>query len=145
MINPFKDTNWNPGLAERRDFARSLIIGFPILAGVLQLISQYSHGTFKPGLFFLGEFGCLAGVILWVFPQISRPFYLIWYFAACCIGIVMSNVLVALFFAIVLTPTGLIMRALGRDPMARRLDPSSKSYWTDAEKAIDPARYFRQF
>jgi hypothetical protein len=145
LINPFKDTNWNPGPAERRDFARSLVIGFPIFATLLALIGRFGHGVWKPGFFWLGAIGCATGIVLWLIPQIARPFYLVWYFAACCIGIVTSNVLVAAFFALVLTPTGLIMRALGRDPMTRRLDREAKSYWTDAEKAVDPARYFRQF
>jgi Saxitoxin biosynthesis operon protein SxtJ len=145
MINPFKDTNWNPDLAERRKFARSLVVGFPILAAVMAIAGRLHSGVWKPGLFWLGAIGCAAGLVFWLIPQIAKPFYLVWYFVACCIGIVMSNALVAAFFALVITPTGLIMRALGRDPMTRHFDPSSKSYWRDVEKVVDPERYFRQY
>jgi hypothetical protein len=39
----------------------------------------------------------------------------------------------------------LILRLLGRDPLERAWDRDARSYWKDAEKAVDPARYFRQF
>jgi Saxitoxin biosynthesis operon protein SxtJ len=145
MINPFKETNWHPGLVERRKFARSLVIGFPALALAFSVAGRLASGHWKPGLFWLGTIGCAVGLILWLVPQIAQPFYLVWYFASCCIGIVMSNVLVAAFFALLITPTALIMRALGRDPMARRFDPAAKSYWRGVEKVVDPGRYFRQF
>ena len=145
MVNPFKDTNWNPGIAERCTFARSLMIGFPIIAAVLALVGRVSTGGWKPGLVWLGVIGCAVGAVLWLLPQIAKPFYLVWYFAACCIGIVVSNLLLAAFYYAVITPVGLLMRALGRDPMKRRFDRAAKTYWRDAEKSVAPARYFRQF
>ena len=87
----------------------------------------------------------LIGAVLWIVPQIAKPFYLAWYFIACCMGIVISNLLIATFYYLVITPTGLIMRALGRDPMKRKWDPNAKTYWEDTEKDIAPERYFRQF
>jgi hypothetical protein len=33
-----------------------------------------------------------------------------------------------LFFCLVLTPVGLVMRLLGRDPMRRAYDPDAASY-----------------
>lgn len=145
MVNPFKDTDWNPDLAARRTFARSLMIGFPIIAAVLALVGRLSSGAWKPGLLWLALIGCAVGAVLWLLPQIAKPFYLVWYFAACCIGIVVSNLLLAAFYYTVITPVGLLMRALGRDPMKRRFDRMAKTYWHDAEKAVAPDRYFRQF
>ena len=145
MINPFKDTNWNPDLAERRKFARSLVIGFPALAVVFALVALVKTHAFATWTVWLALIGAGAGVVFWVVPQIARPFYLAWYFLACCIGIVVSNVLLAAFYYLVITPVGLLMRAIGRDPMERRLDPAAGSYWREAEKGVDPRRYFRQF
>jgi hypothetical protein len=145
MINPFKDTNWNPDLADRRKFAKSLMIGFPILATVMSIIARLHTGIWKPGLIWLGIIGFAAGLIFWIVPQIAKPFYLAWYFLACCMGIVMGNLIIASFFFLVFTPAALIMRALGRDRLDRRFDPQAKSYWRDVEKVVDPQRYFQQY
>ncbi len=145
MINPFTDTNWNPDRAERRKFAKSLIIGFPIVAAAMAVAAHLHGGGWKPGFLWLGAMGCLAGMILWLLPGIARPFYLVWYFVACCIGIVMGNLLVTAFFFLAITPAALIMRLVGRDPLKRQFDPQMKSYWREAQKVVDPERYFRQF
>lgn len=145
MVNPFKDTNWNPDTAARRSFAKSLIIGFPIIAALFAASAWWKTHTVPGWPIRLAIIGAGAGVIFWVIPQIAKPFYLVWYFAACCIGIVVSNLLIAAFFYLVLTPVGLIMRALGRDPMKRTLQRDSTSYWEIPEKVVDRERYFRQF
>ena len=145
MINPFEDINWQPDLGERRKFARSLILGFPAIATIMEVIGRLTSGHWKAGPLWLGAIGCGIGLALWLVPQISKPFYLLWYFAACCMGFVMSNLIVGAFFFLAVTPLALIMRAIGRDPLQRRFAPSAKSYWRDVEKVVDPERYFRQF
>ena len=145
MLNPFKDTNWRPGTVEKRAFARSLIIGFPILAAVFAVVGFWRTGAWPHGMLRLGLGGCGAGVVLWLLPQIARPFYLAWYFIACCVGFVMSNLLFAVFFYAVITPIGLVMRLLGRDPLQKRPGPARPTYWRDVEKPVAAARYFRQY
>jgi hypothetical protein len=39
-----------------------------------------------------------------------------------------------LVFFLVITPTALIMRIMGHDPMARRFDPKAKSYRIPARR-----------
>jgi len=39
-----------------------------------------------------------------------------------------------IFFG-VFTPTGMVMRIIGRDAMARKLDPAAKSYWVKRNPA----------
>jgi hypothetical protein len=39
----------------------------------------------------------------------------------------------------------LVMRAVGRDPLARRFDRDAQTYWVERGEQRDPARYFRQF
>lgn len=145
MVNPFKDTNWNPDTAARRSFAKSLVIGFPILAIVFSLLGFWRTGSVPTWTPWLAGIGAGLGVVFWLVPQIAKPFYLAWYFLACCMGIVISNLLLMTFYYTVITPIGLIMRLLGRDPMERRLDRSATTYWVDAEKSVEAERYFRQF
>ena len=60
------------------------------------------------------------------------------------IGMVLSFVLLAIFYFLLLTPVGLFFRLIGRDPLFRKFDSSSESYWIDRREA-SLKRYFRQF
>ena len=51
----------------------------------------------------------------------------------------------AIVFYVVLTPVGLIFRAIGRDPLHRRFEPTASTYWVPREPARDAQRYYRQF
>ena len=61
------------------------------------------------------------------------------------IGWVMSHVLLALVYYLVLTPVGLALRLAGRDPLARRFERDARSYWIDRSGDPTTERYFRQY
>jgi hypothetical protein len=146
MVNPFKEVNWNPGIPERRKFALSLIIGFPCIAVVLLVFGllRGKGGNF-PLAAAIGGGGLAMGLLLRGLPQIARPFYVAWYFVACCIGIVVGNVALGIVFYVLVTGIGLLMRALGRRPVCKTFDKRASTYWQDAEQVDDPNRYYRQF
>lgn len=146
MINPFKEINWSPDVKARRQFALSLIIGLPSVAVVMLLIGRLASGEWKTTVpFYLGSIGCALGVVLWLVPQIAKPFYMVWYALAASIGLVMSNLIVALIYLVVVTPVGLLMRLIGRRPLARKPDPSATTYWRDAGPEPEARRYYRQY
>jgi hypothetical protein len=146
MVNPFKEVNWNPTLPDKRKFAVSLIIGFPCLAVVLLLVKRLASGVWiaEPSLW-LGGIGVGLGLFLWILPAVAKPFYLIWYFLACCIGIVVGNVLLAGFFFVVVTPIGLALRAVGKAPLKKAFRRPTATYWHDVEPVSDVKRYYNQF
>jgi hypothetical protein len=67
----------------------------------------------------------LAAVVL---PWSLRYPYRGWMFLGHCLGWVNSRILMTLMFYLVFTPAALVMRAIGRDAMSRRLDKSTASY-----------------
>jgi Saxitoxin biosynthesis operon protein SxtJ len=146
MINPFLEVNWRPGPVERRKFAQSLVVGFPSVAVALLFLNRIVTGTWRaePSLW-IGGAGAGLGVLLLLFPPITRPFYVAWYFVACCMGLVISNVLFVSFYLLVLTPIGLLLRDLGRPPLRKAPDKQAATYWQPAEQISDPKRYYRQF
>jgi len=148
MLNPFKEVNWNPGLAERRKFARSLVIGFPCVALILLLAGRlHSHTgawNFKPPLL-VGGIGVAFGLLFLVLPAIAKPFYLVWYFVASCIGLVMGNLLLGVAFYVFFTIVGLLKRGFGRPAIRKTVDKQARTYWQDAEQPSDRQRYYRQF
>ena len=145
MLNPFAEVNWKPGPAEKRKFAKSLVIGFPVLALVFTLANLLTRHPWTPFYLRLGAIGFVAGVVLWLVPAIAKPFYLAWYFVASCVGFVVGNVLLSIFFFVVVTPIGLLMRAAGRLSLRKGFDRKAATYWRDAEKVVDLKRYYRQF
>ena len=74
-----------------------------------------------------------------------RYIYLGWLYAAFPIGYVVSHVIMGIVYFGVVTPVGLIMRAVGKDPMARGFDRNAKSYWIEHRTAREAGRYFKQF
>jgi hypothetical protein len=146
MVNPFKEVRWNPDLRERRKFALSLIIGLPCVALVLLALGLLrGRGWNFPLTAIVGGGGLALGLLLLALPQIARPFYVAWYFVACCVGTIVGNLALAIVFFVLVTGLGLLMRALGRRPVRKTFDKRATTYWQDAEHVDDPNRYYRQF
>src|SRR4051812_33205883 len=140
MINPFTETNWNPDTAARRAFGRSLVIGFPILSLLLLLIKRWQSGAWPMWPYWVAGIGVAVGLLCWVLPALAKPIYVVWYGFGCSIGIVVANLGVCVIYYLIFTPAGLILRALGKDPLERRYQPQATTYWKDVEPTTDKAR-----
>ena len=146
MLNPFKEVNWNPDTAARRTFAKCLVIGFPCVALVFLLAGWLAgKGWNVPFALKLGAIGAAAGALFYAVPAIARPFYVAWYALACCVGLVVGNVVLALVFYVLVTGIGLLKRLGGRQPIRKVPDRQAATYWIDAPPAPEPNRYYRQF
>ena len=145
MLNPFQQVNWSPGTRELRSFARSLVIGFPVVALLMVLAGWFTRGTWDWGFpCKLGSAGIAAGLVFWVLPMLARPFYLVWYAISCSIGLVISNVLLGLIYYTLLTSAGVLRRAMGRTPIQKNLNRATPTYWIDAEPPPDTKWYYNQ-
>ncbi len=80
-----------------------------------------------------------------VVPGTLRIVYLASAYMAFPIGWVVSHMVLAGVYYVVLTPIGLVMRCFGYDPMGRRFDQVSSSYWIARKDADRVERYFQQF
>ena len=60
--------------------------------------------------------------------------YVGWMDASWPMGWVFSHVLLGVTYYLVITPIGLILRLLGKDPMRRRFDREAKTYWIPTKK-----------
>ena len=75
-----------------------------------------------------------------------KPLYVGWMSFAHLLGWINTRLLLGLFYYLVLTPIGLILRLTGKDLLQERLDTTAKSYWTKPEKhPPGPEQYRRLF
>ncbi len=120
-------------------------MGFPVLAVFFSLALRWKHGAWAAWPLWLGAGGFALGALLWLVPRIARPLYVAWHFVGCCVGFVVGNAVFIAVFYFAVTPVGLILRALGRDPLKRRFERDAATYWEPVEKSVDVRRYFRQY
>ena len=141
----FADVNWRPGRDELRAFGRLLALGFIGIGLALWLMVRWKSGRWESWPLWLGGTCSVLGSICWAVPSVARPIYVAWFAVGGVIGFCITSLLLIVVFYLVITPVGLILRLLGKDPLERRRDPNAKTYWKDAEKPVDAERYFRQF
>jgi hypothetical protein len=68
-----------------------------------------------------------------------------WMLLAEALSFVMTRVILAIVFFLIVTPIGVIKRAFGWDPLSRR-SASSGSYWRPySERQRDPRHYEKMF
>lgn len=72
-----------------------------------------------------GTFLLLAALV----PQVLAPANRLWTKFGLLLHNIVSPVALGVLFFLVVTPTGLLMRLLGKDPLRLRFDPAADSYW----------------
>ena len=64
-----------------------------------------------------------------IWPAALYPLHRVWMPFAKGLARVLTWILLAAVFWLVFTPYGIVMRALGKDPLERRIDRQRASYW----------------
>ncbi len=134
-------------MTERIDASRRNVRKFGILFGILgALLAAYmiyrgsGHWYWPAGasLFFF-----LSGVAAY---PVLKPLYIGWMTFAFALGWVNTRLLLGIFFYIILTPIGLILRLTGKDLLDKRIDRKAPSYWKKRDRtATDRSQYERLF
>ena len=86
----------------------------------------------------------LAGIFL---PGVLRPAYGPWMKFSEVLGYINTRILLGVFFYLGVTPTGILMRLSGKDPMTRSFkNRRASSYWAKPTAHPEGPRHFdRQF
>lgn len=132
--------NRNPSPRDLRTFGLLLGLFTPLLGWLicrkLQVLVPW------PGLAIASAAFLVAAVAA---PRLFRWVYLIWTAVTFPIGWVVSHLVLALVYWLVITPIGLTLRACGKDPMQRQFDPTATSYWQERPRIRDRKSYYRPF
>lgn len=144
------DVNWNPGRRALRQFGAIALVFFGgfaawawlgnrVLAFEMEPATSRTVATVFAGLAAWAALGAAA------VPAILRPLYVVLTAVGLPIGWVVSHVVLAVVYYLVITPIGLAMRLVGRDPMHRRFERERSSYWIRRPGEVPLERYFRQY
>ena len=129
-----------------REAVRKTGKAFLIAGTVIAAILFWKHGLegvswrwFLAGGIILYALGALA------YP-VMKPIHIGWMKFAQILGWFSTHVVLSVFFYVVLTPAGLLMRAFGKDLLDKKFDRSAKTYWRLRERGtFDPKRMENQF
>ena len=134
------ELNWTPDNKTLKQFALIGLVGFPGVGAVAYWVWQ----TPTLAMVLAG-----LGIAVWLLSMIHTPsvryVYVAMSVAAYPIGFVVSHVVLAAVYYLLITPMGLVFKLIGRDALERRFDRQSATYWQPHAAANSPDRYFKQF
>jgi hypothetical protein len=101
--------------------------GMTIVLSALGAIGIWRGRLVAPSVFFFAA--VLALLTTLGHPRGLAPVHRIWMTLARALAWINTRIILFLLFYVVLTPVGVVMRLLGRDPLKRKLDRACSSYW----------------
>ena len=133
--------NRNPTRRQLNQFG-FIWLGFVAFFGVIAYFKLNNQEVAR----WLWVASVVVPIVGWLVPAFMRLVFLGMSYLAWPIGFVVSHIVLAVVFYLVLTPIGFLTRVFGYDSMKRSFDPESESYWVErSAETADPKRYFRQF
>ncbi len=116
---------------ELRRFGITVAIPLGLLAG----LGAWRGHSVLPVV--LGGLAILLAGLALVAPSLLGPVHRVWMQVADALGWFNTRVLLGLVYFLVMTPTGIVMRLMGRDPLDRRLGDRA-SYWVERRRHANP-------
>jgi hypothetical protein len=130
----------NPNLKENprewQKFTLVVAIALGLVTLGLRLRQAIPQGVFRAILVLLS----LALLLCWGRPRWFRRFYRLGMTVSFHLGQFMGKAMLVLFFLIVVTPLGLLLRLLGKDLLSMKRRPDATTYWRPAK----PSQQFDQ-
>ncbi len=115
-------SKFSKNTTELRKFGVTMAIAFAVLASFL----LWRDKAVWPYLYGLAGFFLIAGLAL---PRMLAPIEWLWMKFARVMGIIMTHVILAVAYYVVIVPFGIVMKIVGRDPLHRKFDKNAASYW----------------
>ena len=135
------EINWRPNRRELRSFAIVALIASAIISLLLYVLK----GLAVQWVAIIFAAGFIIFISSLVSIKITRIIYLSLILVTFPIGYVVSFILLAAFYFLLLTPLGLFFRLIGRDSLCRKFDLNAKSYWLSRQSPKNLDSYFHQF
>jgi hypothetical protein len=135
------EVNWKPEAKDLRSFGKIALVASCLVAGLLYVLK----GLAIQWIFVIIALGILVFICSLISLGVTRLIYLTLTAITLPIGLVVSFIVLAVFFYLIITPVGLVFRLIGRDSMKRKFDSAINSYWAAHRPTQKLERYFHQF
>jgi Saxitoxin biosynthesis operon protein SxtJ len=134
----FSDLPLNPTPRALRQFAAAWLVIFSIVAVRAFIRGHHLESYVLGAIALMGLMGCLKPAsIRWLFVGAT--------IAAFPIGWVMTQLMLAIMFYLVLTPIAFLFRRRGRDELQLKHKPTRDTYWIEHSGQTTPEKYLKQF
>ncbi len=129
-----------PTSGELRWFGLMLAAFAAVVGGlVLHLSGNWS------GAGIVWAVGLLLALVYYALPPFRYLMFRLWMGLFFPVGWLISHLLMAMVYYLLVTPVALGMRLAGRDALGKGFDPAATTYWTAVEAKPKSDRYFQQF
>lgn len=139
--------NRNPSPRDLRWFALGMLVGLPVIAGLLTYLARSGSGAGEGRSSIvtmavaigLSAIGILAGLIALTSASLGRRLYVAWMTLTMPVGLFLSTILLSLIYFLFLPVFSFIVRR--HDPLRKKL--GGATYWEDYkphEPTIDRMR-----
>ena len=130
--------NWNPSDRQLRQFALIALAALPLLGWL------WSAGNLTV-TWVAAVVGAALAALGLLCPRVIKPVFLALSLLAVPIGMVVSEVALALVFYGLLLPMGIVFRFIGRDALQLKFNRQARTYWQRKKQPADAASYLRQW
>ncbi len=135
------EINWHPKRKQLQSFGKIALAA----SAVIPLLFYLLKGVAIQWALIIFAVGFIIFLISMISLKLTKMIYLGLTLVTLPIGWVVSFILLAIFYYLLLAPLGLIFRLMGRDALCRKFDPKAKSYWLSRQPPKGPEQYFHQF
>lgn len=104
---------------------------FSCVFGLIAAVAWLLNGSHQYWAVALGAVFLLVAL---VWPPLLMPINRLWEQLGHALGLVSNSILLGVFFYVVITPFGLMMRLMAADPMRRRTSRAASSYFTAVQR-----------
>ena len=120
-----------------KKFGEKSAIGFLIIGAILFLLRKelYIYSLIAAGFFEL---------LALTFPKALKYISIASFKIAEPISWVASRIIFSIFFFLIVTPIGIIMRLTGKDPLSRKIEKEANTYWLLKEEKEYDQKHFEK-
>jgi hypothetical protein len=131
--------NWHPSRRDLRYFAVTLAIVVVLLALILVLGGKYRSAGWVAAI------GLGVSLVCYFIPLFGKVIYLPWMAATYVLGRIVSPIVIAIIFYLLVTPIALVNRLMGKDRLRLKKPKDLNTYFVDHTEAQDKESMRRQF
>ncbi len=143
MISAFiKEITINRSKLKQFAWIMALMLGL-VIPAILLWVGDWQISMAVQVMVLAGALFLVSGLMA---PMVLRIPYIMWMLLALILGSVMTRIIIAIVFYFLITPVGMVRRALGKsDPLGSKTDPSASGYWILREEEPDSGRMKKQY